>query len=160
LVSPSLRVDSVVYSWAFTRMAPGAAQMHVGSPDHAAIAGVAARAILLIPKNAMSEAAIPPTPPSQWDIEFERLRARFPDAKPSVFCVHAMQQRPDIDMAGLKALAELHGLKVSIGSWNGARNLLAPPRLKASPEPASPTSLSSQSPEAAALLAPADQPAG
>ena len=75
----------------------------------------------------MSEAAIPPTPPSQWDVEFARLRERFPDAKPSVlFCVHAMQQRPDIDMQSLKALADRHGLAVSIGSWNAARQLLRP----------------------------------
>ena len=104
----------------------------------------------------MSEAVTPPTPPSQWDVEFERLRARFPDAKPSVlFCVHAMQQRPDIDMASLKALAELHSLKVSIGSWNAARHLLNPPQPKA-PRPA-PVAVDPPKPDAPALLGPADQ---
>jgi hypothetical protein len=70
--------------------------------------------------------AVPPTSP--WDLEFERLRGRFPGAKASVlFCVHAFQQHPDISIADLKAQAEMHGMKVSVGSWTAARRLLAPP---------------------------------
>jgi hypothetical protein len=41
--------------------------------------------------------------------------------------VHAFQQHPDISIADLKAQAEMHGLKVSVGSWAAARRLLAPP---------------------------------
>ena len=76
----------------------------------------------------MSDAEAVPAPPSPWDLEFERLRERFPRAKSSVlFCVHAFQQRPDINIADLKAQAEMHGFKVSVGSWVAARQLLAPP---------------------------------
>jgi hypothetical protein len=35
LVSPSLRVESVSYSWSFTELAPEAAAMRIGRPDHA-----------------------------------------------------------------------------------------------------------------------------
>ena len=74
------------------------------------------------------DAEVVPTTPSPWDLEFERLRARFPGAKPSVtLCVHAFLQRPDINIADLKAQAEAHGLKVSVGSWVAARQMLAPP---------------------------------
>jgi hypothetical protein len=84
----------------------------------------------------MSDVAAAPSSPSPWDIEFNRLRARFPGAKPAVlFCVHAFQQRPDINIADLKAQAELHGLKVSVGSWTAARHLLSPPAARAVPAP-------------------------
>jgi hypothetical protein len=54
-----------------------------------------------------------------------------------LFCVHAFQQRPDITIADLKAQAEMHGLKVSVGSWAAARRLLAPPAARVEgPEPA------------------------
>jgi hypothetical protein len=86
----------------------------------------------------MPDADAVPAPPSPWDLEFEHLRQRFPGAKPSVlFCVHAFMQRPDINIADLKAQAQMHGLKVSVGSWVAARQLLSPPATRAArPDPA------------------------
>jgi len=73
---------------------------------------------------------VPQAPvPSAWDADFQRLRERFVGIKDSIlFCVHAMQQNPDIALDDLKPRAELHGLRVTAASWNAALRLLAPPR--------------------------------
>jgi hypothetical protein len=104
----------------------------------------------------MSEAAAVPHPPSPWDLEFERLRGRFPGAKPSVlFCVHAFQQHPDISIADLEAQAEMHGLKVSVGSWTAARRLLAPPAAIA--ERPAPSTAPAGTPDDSATATPSSQ---
>lgn len=70
--------------------------------------------------------ATPPAqPPDPWAAQFEQLRARFPQAQPSVlFCVHALQQQSDIELEDLKAQAALHGHRVTGASLNAARRLL------------------------------------
>jgi len=85
-----------------------------------------------VPTTAIAVPA--PAGSSPWDIEFDRLRQRFPGAKPPVlFCIHALQQRPDVALLDLKAQAAMHGVKVTNSAWDQARQLLAPPAAEAQP---------------------------
>ncbi|MEO5617281.1 MAG: hypothetical protein ABIS67_05890, partial [Candidatus Eisenbacteria bacterium] len=64
---------------------------------------------------------------SAWDQEFANLKSRFPKAKDSiVFCLHVLQQNPDIEVDDLKARADMHGVRVTAASVAAARRLLVP----------------------------------
>ncbi len=52
------------------------------------------------------------SPTDSWDAQFAALKTRFPKAKDSiVFCIHALQNSPDIALDDLKAQAKLHGIR-------------------------------------------------
>jgi hypothetical protein len=60
-----------------------------------------------------------------WDTEFQRLRDRFPKAPvPGRFCIHVLQQDPDIALDDLKAQAHMHGIRVTGWSLHSARRHL------------------------------------
>src|SRR5687768_5387067 len=87
-------------------------------------------------------------PPSAWDVEFANLQSRFPKVKPSIlFCLHALQQNPDVTVDDLKAQAGMHGIRVTAASVTAAQRLLSP-----TPPASAPTTA-----DATANAAPASQ---
>ncbi len=59
--------------------------------------------------------------PASWDVEFHRLRARFPRVKDSIlFCVHALQQADNVALDDLKAQAQMHRIRVTGASLTAA----------------------------------------
>ncbi|MCA8954011.1 MAG: hypothetical protein KDE27_31165 [Planctomycetes bacterium] len=80
----------------------------------------------------MTEEQLSTDATATWDAQFAALKTRFPKAKDSiVFCVHALQSTPEIDLADLKARAMMHGIRVTAASVTAARRLLAPPPVEA-----------------------------
>jgi hypothetical protein len=62
---------------------------------------------------------------SPWDIEFDRLRGRFPRVKDSIlFCLHALQQDANVQIDDLKARSVLQGIRVTGQSMNAAKRIL------------------------------------
>ena len=73
---------------------------------------------------------------SSWHSQFAELRSRFPGTKDSVlFCIHALQQDPGIQVDDLKAQAGMHGFRVTTASVAAAQRLLAPAGPAAAPTP-------------------------
>lgn len=73
------------------------------------------------------QAESPPPTSNTWDQQFARLRERYPRAKDTILiCAYYLQQNPKITIQELRPLAEMHGLRVTLGSLNGARRLLSP----------------------------------
>ena len=63
---------------------------------------------------------------TDWDAAFAHLKARFPRIRDTIlFCLHAIQQNPDIYLDDLKSLAEMHRLRITGASLAAARRLLA-----------------------------------
>lgn len=82
--------------------------------------------------------ALPSPPANAWNLEFDKLRARFPRVQERVlFCIHALQQEADPRMEDLRALAGLHGLRITAASLHAAKRLLGlePARRKPGPKP-------------------------
>ncbi len=68
-----------------------------------------------------------PAAAGTWDAAFAALKARYPTAKDSiVFCMHALQNCPDIGVDDLKAQAAMHNIRVTAASATAAKRLLAP----------------------------------
>ena len=92
--------------------------------------------------DAMTEISTNPTngtPASDWDAQFAELRTRFPGTKDSVlFCIHALQQDPDVPIGDLKAQAAMHSVRVTAASVAAAQRLLAPAGPAAAATPATP----------------------
>jgi hypothetical protein len=62
-----------------------------------------------------------------WDANFQALHARFPKSHDSIlFCLHELQQSDTVSLDDLKALANLHGIRITGASVAAARRLLAP----------------------------------
>ena len=56
------------------------------------------------------------TPTEGWNAQFAALKARFPKVRDSVvLTIHALQSNPDIALDDLKAQANLHGIRVTVG---------------------------------------------
>jgi len=70
----------------------------------------------------LSPSEQPVASPASWDVEFHRLRARFPRAKDSIlFCIHALQSNEGIALDDLKAQASMHRIRVTGASVTAAR---------------------------------------
>src|SRR5690606_21165625 len=75
-------------------------------------------------------------PTDEWARIFEGLRQRFPGASEGVlFCIHKLQQNPDVKLRDFKEEAALHGVSLSGRSHYSARVMLGlepppPPRGK------------------------------
>lgn len=74
----------------------------------------------------LSESTQPePTPSASddgWAEIFARLRARFPGASDGVlFCIHKLQQNPDLKLRDFKDEAALHRVPLSGRSYHSAR---------------------------------------
>ena len=64
-------------------------------------------------------------PADAWLQIFDRLRARFPTANEGVlFCIHKLQQNPDVRLRDFKHEAALHRVPMSGRSFHSARVLL------------------------------------
>lgn len=74
-----------------------------------------------------------------WQSMLDALRRRFPGQRDSVlFCIHKLQQNPDLSLRDFRDEARLHGIPVAGRSLHSARVLLglqkAQPRAAAQPE--------------------------
>jgi hypothetical protein len=82
-------------------------------------------------------AAAPPALPTaldEWEQIFDGLRQRFPGASPGVlFCIHKLQQNPDLKLRDFKEEAALHRVPLSGRSYHSARVMLGLER--AAPRP-------------------------
>jgi len=94
-----------------------------------------------------------PNPPANdtWDAILDGWRRRYPGQRDSVlFCIHKLQQDPDLTLRDFRDEARLHGIPVAGRSLHSARLLLgitkAPAEAAAAAQPA---------PDAAATIAPA-----
>jgi len=64
-------------------------------------------------------------PVDPWAQIFDQLRGRFPSASPGVlFCIHKLQQNPDLKLRDFKDEAQLHQVPLSGRSFHSARVLL------------------------------------
>ena len=71
--------------------------------------------------------ATAPTGTTQWDANFQALHARFPKSNDSIlFCLHELQQSDTVSLDDLKALASMHGIRITGASVAAARRLLVP----------------------------------
>ena len=81
----------------------------------------------------------PSSPPvDTWEAILEALRRRYPGQKDSVlFCIHKLQQNPDISLRDFRAEADLHGIPVAGRALHSAKTLLGmlPPLRSEQPEP-------------------------
>jgi len=60
-----------------------------------------------------------------WEAILEALRRRFPGQKDSVlFCIHKLQQNPDLTLRDFRAEADLHGIPVAGRALHSAKALL------------------------------------
>lgn len=72
----------------------------------------------------VTESDSPPTTDT-WDGLLETLRRRYPGQKDSVlFCIHKLQQNPDLTMRDFSAEARLYGIPVAGRALHSARQLL------------------------------------
>jgi len=72
----------------------------------------------------VTESDLPPTTDT-WDGFLETLRRRYPGQKDSVlFCIHKLQQNPDLTMRDFAAEARLYGIPVAGRALHSARQLL------------------------------------
>ncbi|MBX3464269.1 MAG: hypothetical protein KF830_13945 [Planctomycetes bacterium] len=74
-----------------------------------------------------------PTPPAataspatdSWEALLEAMRRRYPGQRDSVlFCIHKLQQNPDLGLRDFRAEADLHGIPLAGRSLHSARVLL------------------------------------
>ncbi|MEZ5965752.1 MAG: hypothetical protein R3F56_18095 [Planctomycetota bacterium] len=103
---------------------------------------------------------VPSTPEASgdaWSDIFARIRARFPSASDGVlFCIHKLQQDPDLKLRDFKDEAALHRVPLSGRSFHSARVLLG--LEKPTPPRARPTQPDIP-PVAPSVMPPARQPA-
>jgi hypothetical protein len=70
-----------------------------------------------------------------WDTAFAALKARYPKAKDSiVFCIHELQNNPEVALDDLKARAAMHGIRVTGASVNAAQRMMAPQAASDAPD--------------------------
>lgn len=75
----------------------------------------------------LGPANAPPAPTTLWDANFRALHARFPKSNASIlFCLHELQQSDTMSMSNLKALAAMHGIRITGASLTAARRLMVP----------------------------------
>jgi hypothetical protein len=87
-------------------------------PSAAAPSPVAASPIAAAP-------AEPQAVPGTWDGDIDSLQSRFPGTRlGTLFCIHKLEQDPDLQLRDFKAEAELRGVPLSGRSFHGARVLL------------------------------------
>lgn len=85
---------------------------------------------------------IPSPPNDSWDALLATLRRRYPGQKNSVlFCIHKLQQNPDLTIRDFRDEADLYGIPLAGRSLHSARTLLglikeAAPTPVAAPRPA------------------------
>lgn len=66
-----------------------------------------------------------PAPVNTWEAILEALRRRYPGQKDSVlFCIHKLQQNPDITLRDFRAEADLYGIPVAGRALHSAKTLL------------------------------------
>jgi hypothetical protein len=104
---------------------------------HAAADGTADRG------NEVTDTQAPDSPPASndtWEGLLANLRRRFPNQKDGVlFCVHKLQQNPELTLRDFAAEAKLYGIPVAGRSIHSARLLLG--LLKETPPAAAVTGL-------------------
>ena len=77
-----------------------------------------------------------PQPVHEWDQAFAALRDKYPQATQGIlFCIHKLQQDPDLKIPDFRAEAALHGIKLGGRALHSARVLLGleepgPPRAR------------------------------
>lgn len=78
-----------------------------------------------------------PAPVDTWDSVLAALRRRYPGQKDSVlFCIHKLQQNPDLTLRDFRAEADLHRIPMAGRALHSARVLLGlPGGAKPSPAP-------------------------
>lgn len=80
-----------------------------------------ATAVTEQPEAAVDQGPIADT----WEAMLEILRSRYPGQKDSVlFCIHKLQQNPELSLRDFRAEAELHGIPMAGRSLHSARQLL------------------------------------
>lgn len=82
------------------------------------------------PLLAVTELEPSPAPLDTWEAILEALRRRYPGQKDSVlFCIHKLQQNPDITLRDFRAEADLYGIPIAGRALHSAKGLLglAPP---------------------------------
>ncbi len=66
-----------------------------------------------------------PAPLDSWEAILEAMRRRFPGQRDSVlFCIHKLQQNPDLTLRDFRAEAELYGIPMAGRALHSARALL------------------------------------
>lgn len=96
-----------------------------------------------------------PAAAGTWDAAFAALKARYPTAKDSiVFCMHALQNCPDIGVDDLKAQAAMHNIRVTAASVTAAKRLMSPEPARAT----APAATTQTVPAPAAAPAVAERP--
>lgn len=98
----------------------------------------------------MTELEPSPAPANDtWEGVLANLRRRYPGQRDSVlFCIHKLQQNPDLSLRDFRAEADLHGIPMAGRSIHSARVLLG--LIKAAPAaaPTLPTGLPAPLPRA------------
>ena len=83
----------------------------------------------------MTELEPSPAPVDTWEAILDALRRRYPGQKDSVlFCIHKLQQNPDISLRDFRAEADLYGIPVAGRALHSAKSLLG--LVKTADEPA------------------------
>jgi hypothetical protein len=78
-------------------------------------------------------------PADTWESILEAMRRRYPGQRDGVlFCIHKLQQDPDLTLRDFRAEASLHGIPVGGRSLHSARTLLGLARAPVPPEPPPP----------------------
>ena len=74
----------------------------------------------------MTDTDTPPSAPTDsWDALLDVLRRRYPGQRDSVlFCIHKLQQNPDLTLRDFRDEARLYGIPVAGRSLHSARVLL------------------------------------
>lgn len=92
----------------------------------------------------------PSAPADSWDAILDGWRRRYPGQRDSVlFCIHKLQQNPDLTLRDFRDEAKLHGIPVAGRSLHSARVLLGLARAPVAHEP---------EPEAATIEVPDTEP--
>jgi len=73
----------------------------------------------------VTESEPTPAPLDSWEAILEAMRRRFPGQRDSVlFCIHKLQQNPDLTLRDFRAEAELYGIPMAGRALHSARVLL------------------------------------
>ncbi len=68
---------------------------------------------------------VPEIEPDGWDIEFQRIKKRFPRASDAtLFCIAQLDANPSVKLSDLKAIAAMHELRIGAHSVRAAKVLL------------------------------------
>ena len=113
-----------------------------GDAPPAATAHPSARVNLQTAENLVTEPLPPQAPADSWDGILATLRRRYPGQRDSVlFCIHKLQQNPELTLRDFRDEAALHGIPMAGRALHSARVLLglqpAEPRV-VSASPATP----------------------